>query len=237
MNEKNITLRNVGLTLPSKIKLSLKSLREKKRILSGLNFELAPGEIVALMGRNGSGKSTLYRLLSQIYTPSEGEIILGGNQSVAVMAFSMGFMPALSGRENMTLQALIAGMNQKQANKAAKDAICGMRYSMLAQNGNYDMPYHTYSAGMKATIASSAALLKQADVLLVDEVFGVGDEAFRNNLSNQIRERAACGASVLIVSHDLKVIENLCNRAIVLEDGKQIADNWSIATAIKYLSR
>lgn len=235
-SEPNLTLQGVGLRLPARLKLSLKSLREHKRILSDVSFSVAPGEIVALMGKNGCGKSTLFRVLSQIYAPTEGVMQFGPDVDVAVMALSMGFMFQLTGRENMILQALIAGMNRKQAEQVAADVINNIGSHALAMDGRYDLPYHTYSAGMRATIAAHAALLKHSKLILVDEVFGVGDQSFRDDLSVKLRAAAEKGSSVIVVSHDFDVLRTLCSRAILMENGSVISDSMMIEDAISYLS-
>lgn len=237
MKEHALALDKVGLILPWRIRLRLGGLREKKRILSNITFAVAPGEVVALMGRNGCGKSTLLRVISGIYAPTEGSLSVGGGGRVSVMALSMGFMPPLTGRENVALQGLIAGMHRSEARRAADEALLQMGDSEIGRAGRYDMPYHTYSAGMKATIASASALLKPADVILVDEVFGVGDGAFRAKLASRLRQEADRGAAVVVVSHDPEISETLCERAMLMEDGEMISASLPVSEARRHLRR
>jgi lipopolysaccharide transport system ATP-binding protein len=237
MKSTALSVREVGLSLPWRLKLNFKGMRERKRILSGINFDVAEGEIVALVGRNGCGKSTLFRVISGIYAPTEGAVVLPSGGRVSVMALSMGFMPPLTGRENVVLQGLISGMNLPAARLAASATASRLDGTLLAAEGRYDMPYHTYSAGMKAMIASSSALLRHAEVILVDEVFGVGDEVYRKDLAERLRAQADLGSAIVIVSHDTEVLRALCSRAVVLEQGRQASSSMSIDEALDFVGR
>jgi ABC-type polysaccharide/polyol phosphate transport system ATPase subunit len=178
-----------------------------------VSFELKKGEMLGLIGPNGSGKSTLLRLLNGIYQPDRGRIEMHGRVG-ALIAVGAGFHPLMTGRENIYLNGAILGMSRSEIDRKF-DAIVE-----FADVGEFlDAPVKTYSSGMYVRLGFAIAIHCEPDILLVDEVLAVGDFGFRQKCFgkiNEIREQA----SVIFVSHNLREINMLCDRALVLDEGR-----------------
>jgi lipopolysaccharide transport system ATP-binding protein len=200
--------------------------------LTGLDLFVEAGEAVALIGSNGSGKSTALRLIAGIYPPTEGTIQRRG-RVVAVIELGATFHPELTGVENAGLYAAALGLSRREITE---------RYAAMlafADIGDFlDVPIKYFSSGMRARLAFSVALWADADILLLDEVLAVGDEAFRERCLERLRTFHAGGGTILMVSHDLQAVRGLCSRALWLENGRvresgaagQVVDSYLAST-------
>jgi lipopolysaccharide transport system ATP-binding protein len=182
--------------------------------LRGLDLEAHPGECVGIIGRNGSGKSTLLGMLAGIVTPTEGTLDVEG-RVVALLELGAGFNGDFSGRDNVYLSAAIYGMSEAEtrARFASIEAFAGI-------GAFIDQPVRQYSSGMFARLAFAVAAHVDADILIIDEILGVGDVRFQQRCSRFISQFRKRGGIVLLVSHNEHMILSLCTRAIWLRDGK-----------------
>lgn len=183
-------------------------------VLDGLSFEVARGEAVGLIGHNGCGKSTTLKMLTRIMYPDSGTITVDGRVS-ALIELGAGFHPDMSGRENIYTNAAIFGLSRREIDERLEDIIA---FSELG--GFIDSPVRTYSSGMYMRLAFSVAINVDADILFVDEILAVGDAAFQAKCISKLKKIKAAGTTIVIVSHDLKQIENLCDRSIWIKDGR-----------------
>src|ERR1700738_329782 len=182
--------------------------------LQDVSFEIPKGEAFGIVGANGAGKSTMLKLISRIMNPTSGSVVVNGRLS-ALIEVSAGFHPDLTGRENIYLNGTILGMNHKEI--AAKfDQI--VEFSGLAEF--LDTPVKRYSSGMYARLGFSVAAHVNPDVMIGDEVLSVGDYVFQQKCVERMKEVISSGATVLFVSHNLKIIADFCGRCLLLERGK-----------------
>jgi lipopolysaccharide transport system ATP-binding protein len=182
--------------------------------LRDVGFELRHGEVLGLVGHNGAGKSVLLKILSRVTRPSEGWARIRGRVA-SLLEAGAGFHPELTGRENVLLSGAILGM--REAEIAARfDEIVG--FAGVADM--LDAPLKRYSSGMSLRLAFSVAAHLDADVMLIDEVLAVGDESFRRGCVAKMRGLARSGRAVVFVSHELDVIPELCDRALLLSHGR-----------------
>lgn len=186
--------------------------------LKDVTFEVAPGEVIGIIGRNGAGKSTLLKVLSRITEPTTGRVELYGRVA-SLLEVGTGFHPELTGRENIYLNGAILGM--RKAEIVAKfDEIVA-----FAELKNYlDTPVKRYSSGMYMRLAFAVASHLEPEILIVDEVLAVGDAQFQKKCLGKMGEVAQAGRTVLFVSHNLMAIQGLCDRALWLHEGKTLAD-------------
>jgi ABC-2 type transport system ATP-binding protein len=181
--------------------------------LSGVSFELNPGEVVAIIGRNGAGKSTLLKILAGVLPPTEGKSVVNG--SIAPMIeLGAGFHPEMTGSENVLFYSVLMGRKTKKV-KSRIEAIG----EWAGVTDHMDFPLRTFSSGMVARLAFATATDDTADVLLVDEILSVGDSEFQKKSRARIDQLIASGAAVVLVSHDLKSVRELSSRTIWLEAG------------------
>ena len=196
--------------------------------LDGVSFEVREGESVAVLGLNGSGKSTLLKLVSGVLEPDAGTVLTRGRVA-GLIEVGAGFHPDLSGRENVYLNAAILGMNAAETDARFDDIVA------FSEIGEFiDQKVKHYSSGMFVRLAFSVAIHVELDVLLVDEVLAVGDAPFREKCTKKIKELAEQGKTMLIVSHSLGMVKDLCDRGVVLRKGKKIFDG-PVDEAIKAL--
>lgn len=198
-----------------------KELTSDFHALNGVSFEIGEGEAVALMGFNGSGKSTMLKMISGVISPDTGKVQTRGRVA-GLIEVGAGFHPDLSGRENIFLNAAILGMSKKET-EAAYDSI--VEFSEIEQFIDTEVKH--YSSGMFLRLAFSVAIHTEQDVLLIDEILSVGDEPFQRKCIARIREMHAAGKTLVVVSHDLNMVADLCERGIVLRDGKVRFDGES----------
>lgn len=184
--------------------------------LSDVSFDVNRGDVVGIIGRNGAGKSTILKLISGLFKPTEGTIITNG-RVVPMLELGSGFDPELTGRENIFLNGAILGYTE-QFLRDQYDAI--LDFSELQEF--IDRPIKTYSSGMMMRLAFSVATIVQPEILIVDEILAVGDEAFQRKSHAKMMELMHGGATVLYVSHNLNQIRELCNRVIWLDHGKVV---------------
>jgi ABC-2 type transport system ATP-binding protein len=184
--------------------------------LRNVDLEIQPGETFGIVGRNGSGKSTLLKMLAKIFGPTEGWCDYGGRMS-SMLELGAGFHPEFSAIENIYLSAAIYGIPKTEIEREI-DSIIG--FAELEEFAN--QPVKTFSSGMFARLGFSVAMHVQPDVLLLDEVFAVGDEAFVQKCLGRIAQYKRGGGTIILVTHDAGTVERLCNRATILERGEQV---------------
>ena len=202
---------------------------EVNQVLDGVSFDIKKGEAVGLIGKNGCGKSTTLKLLNRIMYPTSGTIRVNGRVS-SLIELGAGFHPDMSGRENIYTNASIFGLTKKQIDEKLDDII---EFSKLGEA--VDNPVRTYSSGMYMRLAFSVAINVEADVLLIDEILAVGDVSFQKKCFEKLREIKYSGTTIVIVSHSLQQIEQICDKSIWIEKGhiRQIGNPKEIH--LKYL--
>jgi lipopolysaccharide transport system ATP-binding protein len=181
--------------------------------LKNISFDLHRGETLGIIGRNGAGKSTLLRMIAGIIEPDAGKIVNHGAR-VSLLALGVGFMPFLTGRENAMLSGMLLGMRRREILNRM-DAI--IEFSGLGEF--IDQPLRTYSSGMTARLGFSVSIQSTPDALLIDEVLGVGDEDFRKKSTEEMKRLIRSDTAIILVSHSIPVINELCNRAILIDEG------------------
>jgi ABC-type polysaccharide/polyol phosphate transport system ATPase subunit len=181
--------------------------------LRDVSFGVEPGSAIGLVGRNGSGKSTLLRLLSGIIKPTSGRVLVGGRVG-ALLELGAGFHPDLTGRENVFLQGSIHGLTRTKIRETFDEIV-----AFAGLESSIDLPVRTYSSGMYMRLGFAIASHMDSDVLLLDEVFAVGDESFQRKCFGKIFEFKQRGGTIVFVSHDASSVERLCDRAVLLKDG------------------
>ncbi len=188
------------------------------RALDDVTFEVDEGEIIALIGANGSGKSTLLKLITGVSRPTHGEVNIRG-KVVGLLELGAGFHPDLTGRENVILNAALIGLNPETVEARLNDIFA------YADIGEFiDQPVKNYSSGMYVRLGFAVTAFSDADVYIFDEVLAVGDVAFQQKCLSTIREFVKAGKTIFFVSHNLEMVYNLCNRALLLHEGKLVAD-------------
>ena len=186
--------------------------------LQGVTLSIAPGETVGMVGRNGAGKTSTLRVLAGIVPLHSGLAACGG-RVISLLELAAGFSRDFSGRENIYLQGALYGLGKADVEARIERIIA---FSELGQF--IDIPVKTYSSGMFVRLGFSIAAHLDADVLLIDEVLAVGDEAFQRKCLRRISEQIAAGATVVLVSHDAGAIERVCERVVVLDAGRIVFD-------------
>jgi ABC-type polysaccharide/polyol phosphate transport system ATPase subunit len=199
--------------------------------LTDVTFEIAPGEFLGVIGANGSGKSTLLRLLAGVHRPTRGTIAVDGRVA-ALLELGAGFHPEISGRENIEIAGLLAGLSRRQIQERF-DAI--VAFAEIAEF--LEAPVKTYSSGMTVRLGFAIAAHTDASVYLVDEVLAVGDEAFQRRSLARFAELERGGATIVLVSHDLGLVAGRCRRAIWLDRGRLAADGPAGDTVARYRER
>ncbi len=203
-----------GQSFKERILFKNRSRYEDRMVLRGISFDVKKGEAVGLIGENGCGKSTLLKLMTKIMYPDRGLIEMKGRVS-SLIELGAGFHPDMSGKENIYTNASIFGLTRKEINERIDDII---EFSELREY--IDNPVRTYSSGMYMRLAFSVAINVDADILLIDEILAVGDAAFQAKCFNKMREIKANGTTIVIVSHSLGQIEQICDKSIWIDGGK-----------------
>lgn len=222
-----------SLTAPfKKIKKLKGSSKEQESFwaLKNVSFDVKPGEVVGVIGRNGAGKSTLLKTLSRITTPTEGDISYRGKLA-SLLEVGTGFHPELTGRENIYLNGAILGMNKRDINKRLDDIVAFAEIEKFL-----DTPVKRYSSGMYVRLAFSVAAHIDPDILVIDEVLAVGDQAFQQKCLGKLQETSHAGRTVFFVSHNMAAVKKLCTRIIYLKDGQIEFDGAPDKAIERYLS-
>lgn len=197
--------------------------------LDNVSFEVRPGEVVGIIGRNGAGKSTLLKVLSRITEPTRGRVTITGRIG-ALLEVSTGFHPELTGRENVYLNASILGMKKKEVDKKFDEIVAFAEVEKFI-----DTPVKHYSSGMGTRLGFAVAAHLEPEILLVDEVLAVGDAAFQRKCLGKMQAVSEEGRTVLFVSHNMSAITRLCERTILLDAGRVVADGRSHEVVKAYL--
>lgn len=203
-----------GSQLKERLLFKSRNRYEERWVLNGVSFEVKEGEAIGLIGHNGCGKSTTLKLLTRIMYPDEGSIELKGRVS-SLIELGAGFHPDMSGRENIYTNASIFGLSKKEIDERLDDII-----EFSEMEPFLDNPVRTYSSGMYMRLAFSVAINVNADILLIDEILAVGDVNFQAKCFNKLREIKAQGTTIVIVSHAMGQIEQICDRCIWIHEGK-----------------
>lgn len=216
---KNITKKfkvyyDKGSQLKERLLFKNRNRYEERKVLNDISFDVKKGEAIGLIGKNGCGKSTTLKLLTRIIYPDNGTIEIAGRVS-SLIELGAGFHPDMSGRENIYTNAAIFGLGKKEIDEKLE------RIIGFSELGEYiDNPVRTYSSGMYMRLAFSVAINVDADILLIDEILAVGDAKFQSKCFNRLREIKAAGTTIVIVSHSTAQIEQICDRAIWIKDGR-----------------
>ena len=198
--------------------------------LRDVSFEVEAGKVMGIIGRNGSGKSTLLRILARITSPTEGTAHLNGRVG-ALLEVGTGFHPDLSGRENILLSGTMIGMTPAEIRKHEDEIIAFSEVEAFI-----DTPVKHYSSGMFMRLAFAVAAHLEAEIMLVDEVLAVGDEAFQRKCKTKIRETALAGRTVLFTSHEMDSIRMICQSCVVLDHGR-VAHQGHVEEAVREYQR
>ena len=198
--------------------------------VKNLTLDIPHGSVLGIVGANGAGKSTLMRSIAGILPPTQGRICVNGKIST-LLALGVGFNKALSGRDNIILGGLASGLSRDEI-ESQTDAIA--EFADLPE-GFIDMPVRTYSSGMYSRVAFSVAVNMTPDILLLDEALSAGDAAFKEKSFNKMRQLCEEARTILIVSHALSSINELCDHAIWLHRGQMLASGKPGEITEKYL--
>jgi lipopolysaccharide transport system ATP-binding protein len=202
----------------------------KFNALDEVSININRGEVFGLIGQNGAGKSTLLKLVARVLRPTHGRVVVSGHVA-PLLEVGAGFHPELTGRENVFLNGAMLGFSRQEMQEKFS------RIVEFSELGDFiDAPLRTYSSGMSARLGFAVATDSQPDILIVDEILSVGDEAFQHKSFERIQAIKAQGATILLVSHSMTTIENMCQRAAWLHHGRMIAHGDAKAVVAKYIS-
>lgn len=198
--------------------------------LNNITFDVNQGDVLGVIGRNGAGKSTLLKILSRITPPTEGEIIMRGRVA-SLLEVGTGFHPELTGKENIYLNGAILGMKRWEINNKFKEIV-----EFAEVEKFLDTPVKHYSSGMYMRLAFAVAAHLEPEILLVDEVLSVGDVSFQKKCLNKMSSVSRDGRTIVYVSHNMDSLVNLCNRAIIVNNGKLTSVGTPKELVSKYIS-
>lgn len=184
--------------------------------LNDVSFDLFQGETLGVIGRNGAGKSSLLKVLAGIISVDKGKVF-NNECSISMLGLQVGFIPHLTGRENAIMSGMLMGLSKREMEMKLKDII---EFSELGDF--FDEPVRSYSIGMKARLGFSTAIQVDPDILLIDEVLGVGDAHFRSKSAEVIKSKIKSNKTIVFVSHNINMIRNLCNRVVWIERGNVV---------------
>lgn len=201
---------------------------ERQQVLRNVSLSVRKGEFVGIVGRNGSGKSTLLKLLAGIYVPDSGTAEVNGSLTPFI-ELGVGFNPELTGKENVFLNGALLGFSRKQMMLMYDEIV------EFAELGRFmDQKLKNYSSGMQVRLAFSIAIKIDSDILLLDEVLAVGDAAFQKKCFNFFRKLKKDKKTVIFISHDMNAVREYCDRAILIEGGKVVAEGSADSVAKRY---
>lgn len=206
----------------------------EQHVLKDISFEVNKGDFFGIVGRNGSGKSTLLKIISQIYVPEKGSVTIDG-KLVSFIELGVGFNPELTGRENVYMNGAMLGFTTQEIDAMYDDIV---EFAELEPFMNQKLK--NYSSGMQVRLAFSVAIKAEGDVLILDEVLAVGDEAFQRKCNDYFLERKKSGKTTILVTHDMGAVKKYCNKAVLIEDGlvkvvgnpEDVANQYSFDNAI-----
>jgi lipopolysaccharide transport system ATP-binding protein len=203
--------------------------RQEIWALQDVSFDVGEGEVLGVIGRNGAGKSTLLKVLTRITTPTKGRATIRGRVG-SLLEVGTGFHPELTGRENIFLNGSILGMKRREINQKLGEIV---DFSGIEKF--IDTPVKRYSSGMYVRLAFSVAAHLEPEILLVDEVLAVGDAEFQQRCLGRMEDLSGTGRTVLLVSHNMQAINQLCDRALLLEDGRLALDGEPSEVITRYV--
>lgn len=186
---------------------------KEQHVLKDIDFEVEKGDFFGIVGRNGSGKSTLLKIISQIYTPEKGSVTVQG-KLVSFIELGVGFNPELTGRENVYMNGAMLGFSTQEIDEMYNEIV---EFAELHEFMNQKLK--NYSSGMQVRLAFSVAIKARGDVLVLDEVLAVGDEAFQRKCNDYFIERKKSGQTTILVTHDMNAVKKYCTKAVLIEDG------------------
>ncbi len=207
-----VSLRSVGVCYRSRRRLLGRG--QVYWAFADVSFNVYRGETIGLIGKNGAGKTTLLKAIAGIIEPDRGEIERG-DINLSMLSLQVGFVPQLSGRENAILSGMLLGLDRATAERRVGDI-----EAFADLGSHFNQPLATYSAGMRARLGFSCALYSATEVLLIDEVLGVGDQDFHRKSNNAIKQLIQSNRTVLLASHNLATIRELCDRVVWIDKGK-----------------
>lgn len=228
MSDKNIALKvehvSKSFRLPTESTQSLRTALvnrfkgikgyKEQHVLKDVSFEVEQGDFFGIIGRNGSGKSTLLKIISKIYTPEKGKVTVNGTL-VPFIELGVGFNPELTGRENVYMNGALLGFSISEIDTMYQDIV-----DFAELHEFMDQKLKNYSSGMQVRLAFSIAIKAQGDILILDEVLAVGDEAFQRKCFDYFRQLKEEKKTVVLVTHSMDSAKKFCNKAIMIEDGK-----------------
>jgi ABC-type polysaccharide/polyol phosphate transport system ATPase subunit len=202
---------------------------ERLQVLNNVSLAISPGETVGIMGRNGSGKSTLLKVLCGIYPADSGTVSTSAGIT-PILELGVGWNPELDAIDNVYLVGSVMGLSLREIT-AGLDHI--LAFAELERFARLQLKH--YSSGMASRLAYAVAFRAVQDVLVLDEIFAVGDVGFRTKCEARYRELHAAGHAVLLVSHDIRIVSTFCGRAILMESGRVVAEGSGDEIASRYL--
>jgi lipopolysaccharide transport system ATP-binding protein len=197
--------------------------------LKDISFDVAPGEVVGVIGRNGAGKSTLLKILARITRPTAGEADIYGRVG-SLLEVGTGFHPDLTGRENVFLNGTILGMKRQETRRKFDEIV-----AFAGVERFLDTPVKHYSSGMYLRLAFAVAAHLEPEILLLDEVIAVGDVAFQSKCYEKMREVSREGRTVFFVSHNMSTVGRLCQRVLYINSGRLCEDGETASVTAKYI--
>lgn len=206
------------------------TLYEEFCALNNVSLDIAPGECFGIIGRNGSGKSTLMKIMARVMYPDSGSMTVNG-KIASFLELGVGFQPELSAKENVYIYASVLGMSQKQTN-CVYDSI----FDFAELTRFEDMKLKNFSSGMYLRLAFSTAIHSDPEIMLIDEVLAVGDQSFQSKCMAKINEFRDNGKTIILVSHSLETVSNICARATLLDFGNVLVTGETKEVINHYLS-
>ena len=208
-----VVMRLEDVTLEYPVQRQYRKENVKPSGVRNISLEIKQGEVLGIIGRNGSGKSTLLKMMAGVFPPNSGTIATRGSVSL-LAGVGVGFHKELTGRENAYLYGALMGRTTEQI-----DGLIEEIQSFAELEHHFDRPIRTYSSGMKSRLGISVATAFKPDLLLIDEVLGVGDASFRKKSEKRVKDMISESGTVVIVSHSLGMLKTICDRIIVLDSG------------------
>src|SRR5690625_4441082 len=228
LNKTETTIRNKPVVKATNVGLSFKLNKGNFWALRNLDFTINEGEVVGIIGHNGAGKSTLCKLMTGILAPDEGSVEVYGETS-SLLGYGTGFNPQLTGTDNIYLNAMLLGIPKKVIENKYDEIV-----EFAGLKRRIDKPVKTYSSGMRARLGFSIAAVLKPDIFIIDEALSTGDLEFRQKATERIQEMMERAKAVIIVSHSMKFVEQICTRAIWIEQGRVKADGNAEQVVDKY---